>query len=451
MLRKFGQGIEASSTFYLALFLLLTCWNSSLWAQDSATVIIGSFGELEKLVTESNPDLKSYQLNIEKAQKDLSIAKAYRLPTASATFNSQNNLSLATTPVPGEFFGQPGSTVNVQFGQEYTYNAGVTIQKNLFDIEALQRMKKARLGIGLANAQEQNFQEKLAQQACYYYHTALVAKRSVKLWQKDLDLADSLKQLAQKKHDEGLLNALSLNQAKINALMVQQNLNSSQQLYEQCLTELRVLVGLNSKEPLTLTEELSYELPKRYTVEKLQSSPELALASIQKQQAEIQVNVQKAALLPKLSLTSYFGKQQFNEEFGLNFGNDSWTNYSYLGLNLNIPIFSGFANRNRLKSSKIELDRAQLSLQSQTRTLASQDQRLVEDYLSSLKNAQLANEAMQLYQTNQELTYQQYSEGLVSLDRYLSSFEEYLKAESSFINALSNSYSYYSQILPRVK
>ena len=134
ILRKLESGMEASSIYRLALFLLLTCWNSSLWAQDSATVIIGSFGELEKLVTESNPDLKSYQLNVEKAQKDLSIAKAHRLPSIGATFSSQNNLNLATTPVPGEFFGQPGSTVNAQFGQEYTYNAGITIQKNLFDI-----------------------------------------------------------------------------------------------------------------------------------------------------------------------------------------------------------------------------------------------------------------------------------------------------------------------------
>ena len=80
-----------------------------------------------------------------------------------------------------------------------------------------------------------------------------------------------------------------------------------------------------------------------------------------------------------------------------------------------------------------------------------QDTQLIEEYHTSIKNTHLSMEAFQLYEQNERLTLQKYSEGMISLDRYLYAFEDYLKAENAFLNTLLNTYSYYSQIKPRIQ
>ena len=331
------------------LFLFI---NKGLKAQakDSLT-IISSFDEVLKLVDSNNFDLKSYQYTIEKTQLELKIAKAHRFPTISGTFDGQRNLDLATTPLPGEIFGQPGSTINAQFGQEYMYNTGITVNKSLFDWQASVQVQLSKLKTETAELQTKSYKELLHQQAGVYYFSALVAKQATELWKQDIQLADSIALLTKQKFEEGIIDRVAYNKIKINASMVRQNLNESQKLYNQSISELKKLMGIRPEEKLSIEITLSYSLPDIYSVDVLSPNKQIELASIQKQQAKTNINLQKSAFVPKLSLTSYFGRQQFQDDFGLSFGNDAWSNFSYLGLNLSIPIFTGFANKNRLKSS----------------------------------------------------------------------------------------------------
>ncbi|MDX2062607.1 MAG: TolC family protein, partial [Bacteroidia bacterium] len=147
----------------------------------------------------------------------------------------------------------------------------------------------------------------------------------------------------------------------------------------------------------------------------------------------------------------YYGKQQFREDFGLDLGNNTWSNYSFVGFNLSVPIFNGFAYRNKLKISKIDLNLSEIELNKANLESHSQDIKLVEEYRTSISNTKLALEAFQLYEENERLALQKYSEGVISLDRYFNAFEDYLKSENAYLNGLLTTYSLYSQIIPRVQ
>ena len=111
-------------------------------AQD---VTISSIEEAIELALKRNFDFQNYTINQQKASLEYKQAKRHRLPTISGTFNGQRNIDLATTPLPGEIFGQPGEVVDAQFGQEYTYNAGINISKQFFDRNAHWQKKIASL------------------------------------------------------------------------------------------------------------------------------------------------------------------------------------------------------------------------------------------------------------------------------------------------------------------
>jgi len=437
---------------YFILSFLLLCYIQLVEAQNEGkSITVSSFEEVSKQVTDQNYDLKSYQLSIEKNKQDWKVAKAYRLPSISGSFNGQRNLALATTPLPGEIFGQPGTTINAEFGQEYNFNAGISLNKSIFDRQAGLQAKLAKLNVESAEVQKQALKEVLLQQASHYFYAAVVAQKAVEIWEEDLKIADSVVLLTKQRYEEGLFDLPTYNKAQINALSLKQNLNNSHQLYENNLSELKKIMGLNYKDSLILENDLNENLPLSISTDLLMDNQEIVLAEVIERQSQLQVKVQRAALLPKLSLNTYLGQQQFRNDFGLSFGENAWTDYSYTGITLSIPIFSGFTNRNRLKGSKIEFQKAQNDLENAQIQSEIADIQLIQDYSISLDNSKVARESLALYEQNKVLAYQQYTEGLIGLDKYLNTFEECLKAENTFLNTLLTTYSYYSQLIPRIQ
>ena len=246
------------------------------------------------------------------------------------------------------------------------------------------------------------------------------------------------------------MDAITLNTAKINCNSVKQSLNANRQSEQQSLTELKQLLGMSSSDTLTLSGNFDYYLPEVFKPGQLNNSLQVESASLQLRQADTYVKVSQSSMLPTLSLNTYLGRQQFRNDFGLSFSGDDWSNYSYMSLNLSIPIFSGFTNRRNLKISKLD---QQIAFNEKVKTeqhAVLADRQLIQEYQLSLEDARATLETYRLYEENKELTFQKYEEGLIGLDSYLKVFEEYLKAENTYLNSMSKVYAYYSQITPRV-
>lgn len=428
--------------------LVLFSWGAVLSAQE---VHIDSHQQAFEIALERNLDLENYRLNERHAQLEYKQAKNYRLPTISGTFTGQKNLDLATTPLPAEIFGgEPGTIINTQFGQEYTYNAGISITKDLFSRQEKLKMKMAQLNVDRSQLEQQLFEELLYEQVFLYYHTALIAEKAIEIGKLDLESARQINELTDEKHEQGLLDAAAVINTSINRNKVEQGLNANRQLKEQCHIELKKLLGLKPTESLVINQQLDYQLPKPLMVKELEADKSLAMMAFEADQAEMQLDLNKAALLPTVSMSTYHGSQQFRDNFGLGLSSDDWTPYSFVTLNLNVPIFSGFKNKQKIKQSKISLEISQndkLQLEQET---VHQDEFLVSNYNNSLKDARLSQQTFELYQQSLELSDQKYTEGLVSLDKHLSVFEDYLKAENAYLNSLSVLYSHYSQIEHRL-
>ncbi len=432
-----------------ALLLLITCTLSyCLKAQD---VTIGSVEEAIELALEKNLDFRNYLINQEKAGLDYKQAKSHRLPIVNGTFNGQRNIDLATTILPAEIFGgEPGQTVETQFGQNFNYNAGITIYKELFNREDVLNKKLSKLNMDLEEVSRETFEELLKEQVSLYYYSALIAKRAIVTAEKDLETAINVQELTEQKFEEGLIDAISFNYAKINYQSVKQNLIANKQLESQSRTELKKLFGMRPDESLTLSSDFDYFLPQLYSTDQLGSNLQIRSASLQLMQAETKVKISQSSLLPTLNVNTYLGRQQFRDDLGLSFSNDAWSNYSYLAMNLSIPIFNGLNNRRNIKKSKLDQEMAINEKMKVEQFALLEDQQLIEDYKLSLEDAKSSLETYQLYEENQLLTFQRFEEGLISLDSYLNVFEDYIKAENSYLNSMSKVYAYYSQIIPRI-
>jgi outer membrane protein TolC len=113
-----------------------------------------------------------------------------------------------------------------------------------------------------------------------------------------------------------------------------------------------------------------------------------------------------------------------------------WSDYAAVGLNLNIPIFSGFGTRakvrqaeNKLQSIKVYLEETKLSLDLQYDNAKKQIENSIVSINNQKENAKLAQEVL----TN---TNNNYIQGLASLTDLLDAENALVEAQNNYTTAI---------------
>jgi outer membrane protein len=321
--------------------------------------------------------------------------------------------------------GKPGETVYAKFGQEYSYNGGITVSKTLLDWQSIFQSKIAKSNTQLKQTEKALFEQTLREQVAQVYYATLTAQAAVNNAKEDLALADSILQIASDRFREGLIDGLSFNQAKINRNNAFDKLEQNKQYLVENELNLKILLGLSTSETLVLKEQI--ELNMNNSIELVpQNEASIKLYEAQIEIADFERKQALTRFTPKLDLIYYWGGTQYQQDFNLSFNSSDWQPNSYIGLNLSIPIFSGFGNKNQYSSAKIAQNIARLNYEEEIRKSSITDSILLNNYLSSKKLAETANENLKISGENVQLAYSRYSEGLISLDNYLSVYDDYL-------------------------
>lgn len=419
--------------------LLLFCGKLTITAAQSSqdTIRLASLAETIQKAVSNNLTQSVYRAQQQAAGFDYKAAKGAFYPHASGEFLGTDNLHLAVTPVPGELAGRPGTTYYVQFGKKYIYNPGVTLSQSLFDWQAVLQVQIARGNEELSRMQQSSFEQTLKAQVAQLYFSAQIAQAALHTARQDELLADSLVALMQQRLTEGTTDALSVNSALINRNNVAQNRIQSQQLYDQSTGNLKNLLGEPPGRQLLILETIDADLFPQTGLSGLGLDKGLLIYQQQTILAGLQSKLQKAVTYPRLLATLYIGEQQFRNNFGLSFGKRAWSGYRYIGVDLTVPIFTGFANSNRYKSVLTQQRVAQLQYEDARLQSETADSVLLKNYSHYAELAKTSRSTFQLYGSNLQLNKQKFEEGVISMDPYLKAFQDYLAAENNYLNNLS--------------
>jgi outer membrane protein len=280
------------------------------------------------------------------------------------------------------------------------------------------------------------------------YYATLTAQAVVQNAEKDLLLSDSIFQITSDRFREGLVDVLAFNQSKINKNNASERLEQNRSyLYENQFT-LKTLLGLPGSDALILEEQIDITGPDMIgSVPKNDIS--LNLYEIQLDITDLERKRALSNFSPKLDFVSSWERIQYQENFSFSTDPGDWLPNSYIGLNLSIPIFSGFGNKRQLSSAKISNNIARLNYEEELRKSSIADSILLNHYQSSYKLTQSAKQSLQISDENVQLAYLKYAEGLISLDNYLSVHEDYLAIENQYFSRLSDYLINKAEILSR--
>jgi len=384
----------------------------------------------------NNQENAVFKLQIEKAKNDKNVVKSYRYPKIYFGTTGQYNSAIPETPIPGEIFGRPGETIFTQFGQTFNYTSGISTSKTILDWQSKFQAKISQSNTSLAQTEKDLFEQNLKQQIAQVYYAVLTAQAAVDLSEKDLSLADSTLLLTMKRNQEGLIDKLTLNQAKINKNNALDKSEQNKRYLFENETNLKILLGSSSSDTFLLREQI--KLDDNMLFEGV--SPDelsLNLYKLQIDKASFATKQAYYRFMPKLDLIAYWGAIQYQEEFAFSFNSDTWQPSRYIGLNLSVPLFTGFANKNQYKSAKISQNIAQKNYAEAKRKSSLNDNVLFKNYITASNSVQTADRNLKLADENLQLVYIKYVAGLVALDNYLSAHDDYLVAENQYFRGLS--------------
>jgi len=231
------------------------------------------------------------------------------------------------------------------------------------------------------------------------------------------------------------------------ATLAQSGLTKTQSLsnYRLAILELSQLLELDSPEGFDIvcppTESLGLRLldnPEDIFEEALAIRPEIRSGMLKLDYAKTGIARAKGGYLPTLSLNGGLGSNYYTTSTreSDNFGTQMKNNFSqYVGLSLNVPIFSRMATKNKVKTAKLSYMVQDLEVQNTKKALYKEIQQAYYNALAAGSKMTSGQEAESSAEVSFDLTREKYENGKANITEYNESKNRWLKARSEFLQA----------------
>jgi outer membrane protein TolC len=389
---------------------------------------------------ENKADAKKAKLKVENSEYQIDEVRSRALPQISANGSLNYNPILQTTVIDGAGFGNPGTTIQAAFGQKWSSGAGISLNQAIYDQSVFIGLKAAKSTREFYQINEQLTEEQVIEDVANAYYQVYVRRENLSVLDKNLINTNKVKDIIKIQFDNGLAKKIDLDRilVKISNINTQrQQVLNSVELQENML-KFYIGMPIETKISIPVTE---FEVSPQVLLEKPDATSRTAYLLLKKneQLLEFQKKSIKAAYYPTLSLTgsyNYIGQGPEMPWFKNPSDGVYWSDYAAIGLNLKVPIFSGFGTRakvrqaeNNLQSVKVDLEDTKLSLDLEFENARKQIDNSIITIENQKENVQLAQEVL----TN---TNNNYIQGLASLTDLLDAENALVEAQNNYTTAL---------------
>jgi outer membrane protein len=160
---------------------------------------------------------------------------------------------------------------------------------------------------------------------------------------------------------------------------------------------------------------------------------EFQYAQVGQQLNEFNIRRYQLSKLPTLSLSASYSTNRQGNSFG--FG-DPWFQTSYVGVNVNVPIFSGGAKNSRIKSAQLVAEQTQNNLDALKISIDNDVRQAINNYSNALATLDDQKRNMQLADTVYNQTQLKFQNGIGSQTEISTAGSDLLVAQNNYILAM---------------
>jgi outer membrane protein len=391
-------------------------------------------------------DARKAKLDVENAEYQIQETRARALPQLSGTGNLTYNPLLQKSAIPGEFIGQPGQTLYLAFGLKWSAMVGANVSQTLFDQGVFTGLKATNATRQFYRINQQLTEEQVIEQVANNYYQVLVQRQKIVVIDSNLQNTRRVQGIIRGQYENGLAKKIDLDRITVtiaNLSTQKTQLQNAVQLQENTL---KFYMGMPIETPVYIpAAQLNNIRPQMAAGSsndsvKLDTRTEYQLLRKQQELLTFDRDAKKAAYYPTLTFNGNYNYQGLGNTFpiGKNGGSSgvNWFGYSSLGLNMRIPIFTGFATRARVSQAKIELRRNEEDMRYTGLALNLAYQNAKTQINNSIITIELQQRNVTLAQEVFDNTQNNYNQGLAPLTDLLNAEQALNEAQNNYNTAL---------------
>jgi outer membrane protein len=430
------------------LSFILTGWVIS--NAGAQTIHALSVQESLELAKKNNINVKTARTNLEIQEQVNKSITAGALPSVSGSISTNAYLATPVSIIPKGAFGggQPTEPLAVSFTPKYNATAGVTLKQALFDGSVFVGLKARSTALDYSSKQIDLAVENLSVNVYKVYYQLLVSKTQILLLDADIARAAKLLNDTRIMNENGFAEKLDVDKAQVQLA----NLETSRQNTENNIVNgylgLKYLIGIPVTDSLVLTTEfkeadltggvpvdLQYRYEDRYDYQYLQLTGKLGEYDIKRYQA---------VYYPTVDLNGAYFKNAFNNTYDFLTTGGAWYSNSYLGISINVPIFSGFSKNANLKKARLSYANVNDQIENLKQSIDLEVRTARNNFLNALKTMNNQKENTRLAESVYNQTKKKFESGLASNTDVTNAQTDLIQAQTNYINAL------YSSIIAKV-
>lgn len=390
---------------------------------DSSTVVL-SLEDALKIALSENIAVQVADKEIERTRYAIKGAYAALFPKIDASAIFQRTIKkqvmymdfdMSKLMGGGGSGKKPSSNNGIEVGRWNTYKAGISASMPLVNAQLWESIKISGEAVELAVEKARASRLDMVTQVKRAYYSVLLAKEASNVYKNVYNNAlENFKQ-TERKYKASKASELEYTRAKANVANAIPNLYNAESSIVLALWQLKAVIGMDLDRDIDISGSLTdysknmlfdIHQPDSLGVERNTSIRQLA---IQAEQLAETVKLQKYAYLPSLAVNFSYSTNAMTNDF--NFSEYRWTPYSYVGISLAIPIFSGGKRYSDLKQAKVQATELNLQRINTERQIKIAIRQYITTMETNMKSYSSAQEAVYMAQKAYDISAASYNLG----------------------------------------
>lgn len=406
-----------------------------------------SFGQAElslsleqalDMALQKNTTLLNAALDIDYAETQVNEIKAQGLPQISGSADFNHTFIIPTQIIPGDFVGQPGTTIATQFGVPFNANVGIGASQLLFDGSFFLGLKAASEFVNISKLSASASEIDIREGVTKAYYMALISQQNIGQLNTSLANIKKLQFETEQLYEAGFAEKLDVDRLTLSVSNMEININKLKNQAKLARQLLLNSIGIDVNQDLTLTSAMPEEPGTDSTLAGFNPDNRIEIQLIDQQQELNQLSLKryKMGYIPNLYGNFSYGTSTFASDGEFNALGDDWFGNGRYAISLNVPIFDGFYKKAKMDQVKIDIQKTQNTKQQALLSVNLQVSQAKTNYTNALKSIKLQKESQALAKSIYNTTTIKFKEGIGSSFEMINAESDLTQAKTNYLNAL---------------
>lgn len=243
------------------------------------------------------------------------------------------------------------------FGNPWNANGGITLTQIVFDGQVFIALKARNGTMDYQRKIAELTEENIKANVFKVYYQLVTGKIQIDLLEANIKRLEKLKRDVQIMYDNGFTEKVDIDKLSVQLANLETEKLKANNMIRNGYSGLKLLMGMPIKDSLVLTDTLDDSKIREGILEasqyKYTDRKDFQILETANKLNGLNVRRFKLTQIPSFMLVGGYSKQAQRNEFDF-FGKGDWFTSSYIGLQMRVPIFNGFAIKAKTQKARLE-------------------------------------------------------------------------------------------------